>query len=37
MYNKLKASDRVKPLGGLDKSKKDIIVEFDLEQDNVGL
>ena len=32
MYNKLKASDRIKPLGNLNKSEKDIIVEFDLEQ-----
>ena len=32
MYNKLKASGRVKPLGGLNKSEKDIVVEFDLEQ-----
>ena len=32
MYNKLKASDRIKPLSNLDKAEKDIIVEFDLEQ-----
>ena len=31
MYNKLKASDRIKPLSDLNESKKDIIVEFDLE------
>ena len=31
MYNKLKASDRIKLLSDLDKDKKDIIVEFDLE------
>ena len=32
MYNKLKASDRIKSISDLDKSKKDIIVEFDLEE-----
>ena len=32
MYNKLKASDRIKPLGSLNKEEKDILVEFDLEQ-----
>jgi hypothetical protein len=32
MYNKLKASDRIKPLSILDKDKNNIIVEFDLEQ-----
>ena len=32
MYNKLKASDRIKPLGSLNKEDKDILVEFDLEQ-----
>ena len=31
MYNKLKASDRIKPLGNLNKLEKDIVVEFDLE------
>jgi hypothetical protein len=31
MYNKLKASNRIKLLSDLDKEKKDIIVEFDLE------
>ena len=35
MYNKLKASDRIKPLGNLNKSKKDILVEFDLEQTDI--
>ena len=35
MYNKLKASDRIKPLGNLNKSKKDIVVEFDLEQTDI--
>ena len=34
MYNKLKASDRIKSISDLDKSKKDIIVEFDLEEVN---
>ena len=31
MYNKLKASDRIKPLSDLNKEEKDIIIEFDLE------
>jgi glycosyltransferase involved in cell wall biosynthesis len=31
MYNKLKASDRIKPLSNLNKNEKDIIIEFDLE------
>ena len=31
MYNKLKASDRIKPLSDLNKEEKDIVIEFDLE------
>tara|TARA_R110002167_G_scaffold3264_3_gene15777 strand:- start:285 stop:569 length:285 start_codon:yes stop_codon:yes gene_type:complete len=31
MYNKLKASDRIKPLRDFKAEEKDIIVEFDLE------
>ena len=31
MYNKLKASDRIKPLSDLNEDEKDIIIEFDLE------
>eukprot|EP00919_Chromeraceae_sp_WS-2016_P011734 GHVR01027407.1.p1 GENE.GHVR01027407.1~~GHVR01027407.1.p1 ORF type:complete len:145 (+),score=13.20 GHVR01027407.1:57-437(+) len=31
MYNKLKASDRIKPLNDFKAEEKDIIVEFDLE------
>ncbi len=34
MYNKLKASDRIKPLSNLNENEKDIIVEFDLETVN---